>query len=321
MGDVGVLNILAVDATPEASFGTAAALPDKAWIGRFSRPQILTDKVTNKDSQVGAYGNGTQVVVTGKRMAASPEYDLCLDNLAFFLRAILGTIAAPTGTGPYVHTITETQGNTPSFTWYWKGPKTAGGKLERFTGCKVAQLAVSVTAGGKATLRPSIIGSGERTEQTVAAPAFSTDSLLSGAQLTGFTVNGTDYRAKLTQLDFTIDRVINPDNQKRMGSTTLLGLDSTDIIVNGSFTIEDDENDLAGIALADENGTLGAIVMTFALGTSGAVVTIRKANVTTPGEEGGKGTPMRQVNFEAFYSPSDSETMRAVVTNSTASYA
>lgn len=321
MADVNVANILAVDATAEASFGTAAATPDKAWPFRGGRPQIITEKVNNKDSNIGVYGSGTQTIPVGKRMEAAPAYDLSFDNLAFYLKTILGTLS--TGAlvgGVYPHTITERQGNTDSFTYYWKGPKTTATKLERFTGVKTARLALSITAGGKATLTPSLIGSGERTEQVVSAPSLHTGSILSGAQLSGFTVNGTDYRAKLTQLDINIDRAINPDAQKRMGSTTLLGLDSTDILVTGSFTIEDDENDLAGIADLAEDGTLVPIVITLTLLTESAVITIRKADLTSPGEEGAKGIPMRQVSFEAAYSPSDSETIRAVVNNTVTAY-
>jgi len=319
MADVNVANILAVDATAEAAFGTAATTPDKAWPFRGGRPNIITEKVNNKDSNIGVYGSGTQTVVVGVRMEAAPEYDMSFDCLAFYLKTILGTLTT-TGTGPYVHTITERQGNPDSFTYYWKGPKTTSSKLERFTGVKTARLALSVTAGGKATLTPSLIGSGDHTEQTVSAPSLNTDSILSGAQLSAFTVNGTDYRAKLTQLDLNIERAINPDAQKRMGSTTLLGLDSTDIVVTGSFTLEDAENDLTGIAALAEAATLVPIVITLTLGTASAVITIRKADLTSPGEEGGKGVAMRQVSFEASYSTSDSETMRAVVTNSVSAY-
>lgn len=318
-GKVGVLNVLAVDATPESSFGTAATTPDKAWIFRGGRPAINVETVDNKDAQIGVYGNGTQTVIVGKSMSAAPEYDANMDNLAFYLRAILGTIGT-TGAGPYVHTITETQGNSPSFTYYWKGPDTTSGKMERFTGCKVATLALSFSAGGKVILRPSIIGSGTHTEETVSAPAFNTDSLLSHAQVSAFTVNGTDYFGKLKDFELTIDRQIDQGAERVVGSTTLPSLDSTGIAISGRFTVNDEENDLAGLAALAEAKTLVPIVLTLTLGTASAVITLRKVALDSPGEDGGKGKQTRAVAFTGFYSPSDTETMRAVVTNSTTAY-
>lgn len=320
MGDVGVLNIYAVDATPEASFGTAAALPDKAWAFRGGRPQINVQTVDNKDAQIGAYGEGTQTTPVRVSMTANPEYDATMDNLAFFLRSILGSIST-TGAGPYVHTITETQGDSPSFSWYWRGPKTTAGKMERFTGCKTSQLSIGASAGGRVILRPTIIGSGVHTEQTVSAPALNADPILSAAQLSAFTVNGQDYKPVLKDWEINIDRQIQQDGEFVQGSTTVGGLPSAGIAVSGRFTVNDEENDLAGIAALAEAKTLVAIVLTLALGTTNVPITIRKVALDSPGEDGGKGKQSRAVSFSGFYSPSDSETIRAVVTNNTASYA
>lgn len=319
MGDVGVANILAVDATPEATFGTAAALPDKSWPFRGGRPKMNVQTVDNKDAHIGVYGEGTQNVVTGVSMSADPEYDANMDNLAFFLRSILGTIGT-TGANPYVHTITETQGNSPSFTYYWRGPKTTATKLERFTGCKVSQLALSLTAGGKILVKPTILGSGVHTEEIVSAPALNTDSILSAAQLSAFTVNSVDYKAKLRDFSLLIDRKIDVAAESAPGSTTLPSLDSTGIAVSGSLTVLDDENDLLLLALLSEAKTLVPIALTITLGTASAVITIRKVALDSPGEDGGKGKQTRAVSFQGFYSVSDSETMRAVVTNTTAAY-
>lgn len=321
MGKVGPLNLFAVDATPEAALGTAATLPDKAWIGRYDRPQIPKQTVNNKDAQVGVYGSGTQSVIVGKSMTAGPDYDANLDNIAFHLRAILGTIAAPTGAGPYTHTITELQGNTPSFTTYWRGPDTPAGKLERFTGCKVAQLALSMSNGGKVLLRPSWVGIGDHTEQTVAAAPLNTDPLLSAAQLTGFSVSGTDYHLAIEDFELTIDRKIDPGKGKAPGQLTVATLNSTGLEVGVRFTLKDDENDLTGLAALAEANTLVPIIITFTLGTQSAVITLRKVELDSPGESGGTDEQMRQVTGTAYYSPNDTETIRAVVINNTPSYA
>lgn len=319
-GDVGVLRLVALDATPETTYGTAAATPDKSWPFEGDPPSIAVETINNANAHTGVYEEGTQAVIVGKRVDWAPSYEANMDNLAFHLRAIMGTIGT-TGVGPYVHTITVTQADSPSFTLYGRGPKTTGGKLERFTGCKVAQLALSLTAGGKVTLKPTWIGSGVHTEETATAPALNTDSILSAAQVSAFTVNAVNYLTQLRDFEMMLDRKLDANAEKVAGTVTLPSLNSQGFAqVTGKFTLNDEENDLAGIAALAEAKTLVPIVLTLTLGTASAVITIYKAELDSPGETGGKGKVNRSVSFKANYSISDTKAIQAVVTNGTVAY-
>lgn len=320
MGDVGVLRLVALDATPESAYGTAASTPDKAWEFEGDPPTVAVQTVNNADAHTGTYEEGTQERIVGKQTGWGPTLNANMDNLAFHLKAIMGTIST-TGAGPYIHTLTVKQGNTDSFTLYGRGPKTTGGKLERLTGCKVAQLALSITAGGKVTLRPTWIGSGDRTEQTATAPALNTDAILSGAQVSAFTVNGTNYLTALRDFELTLDRKLNPDAEKVAGSVTLPSLDSQGFAIAGRMTLNDEESDLSGIAALAEAKTAVPIVLTLTLGSHSAVITVYAAYLDSPGESGGKGKVTRSVSFVGRYSVSDTKAMQAVITNGTTSYA
>lgn len=317
---VGTLNVFALDATPEAGYGVAAASPDKAWPFRGNRPKINIAALSDDASLVGVYEEGRDSIVGKKWMEASFEYDMRLDALGFWLKALLGTDTV-TGTNPYNHTINLKQGDADSFTAYWKDANTTASKLEQFTGVKVQKMTIKGTAGGKFTVSVDLKGSGVHAEVTATAPAFNKDIPLPFALVSAFTVNGTDYKSKLLDFELVLENVFDDASEFAAGSTTLPQLERTSFKVSGKFSLKYDENALTGLMADIESQTGRAIVLTITSGANSATFNIYKAVMSDTAVDGGRGKLKKPISFVGLYDDTASKSVQAVVVNTTASYA
>lgn len=319
MGTAAVQH-MAFDATAEAAYGTAAAVPDKRWPFRGERPVMNVRSVDDADAVTGLVEEGmNDSAVAGLSSSQSLEYDMRMDPLAFWLKYALGTLAT-SGTGPYVHTATVNQTELPSFTGYWKDHKTVTGKYERFVGCKVRRFVIRGNGGGKTTFSVEWIGSGIRTEETVADVALSspTELIIPFAGISVFSIGGTDYKANLVDFEISIENVFDEGNEYSAGSTTLQSLDRLKVKVGGRFGLKFEQNGLL-TPLADSVAqTQRAIVLTLTTATHSVTFNIYNARFDTSPVNGMK--PKISLPFRAIYDSASSKTMQAAVTNATVAY-
>jgi len=315
---VATLNVACFDATPEASYGTAAATPDKRWPFRANRPEIKPETATDDASLTGVMEESRDSIVVKKTMETSVDYDLRLDALGYWLKMLLGTDVV-TGTGPYTHTLTVKQGDSDSLTYFWKDANTSASKLEAFTGVKPTKLSLQGTAGGKWTFNVALKGSGVHTEVTSTAPAQNTDLPLSFSQISAFTLGGSDYKAKLA--DFSIDIEQTLAELLVAGSITLAGLPRTSFKpVTGKFSLYWDENALSGVMADIEAQTARAMVLTVTSGTQSFSISLPKIVMQNTAVDGQRAINKLPVSFMALYDDSTGKAITATVVNSTAAY-
>lgn len=152
----------------------------------------------------------------------SGEYDMYLrmESLAFFLKACLGTAAAPTGTAPtgFTHVITPAVSAIP---WVSVEEKVGNGfEVFRYTDCKVNSFHMEADANGYLMGTVGLIGLtqiGGATATLTAAQRVDTSSLLVGTSII-VAWNGTQLPAK--SFSFDVNNNIE-DDDFRLGSLTL----------------------------------------------------------------------------------------------------
>lgn len=327
---VGTLNVWAIDQVSESAYGTSPALVTgaiatgkaKRHLFNGERPAIRVETASDEQALSGVMEQGFTQVVAKKWMEASYEFDLKLDALATYLKFALGSYAV-TGTGSYTHTFTVNQGDTPSFTGYWKEEDTASGKLEAFTGIKVRRLTVRGTGGGKCSFSVELVGSGVHSEVTCATPSLSapTDVQLPFASINTFTIGGTNYKSNLLSFEVTFENVYDDSNEFAAGSTTLQGLERTGFRVTGRIELAHNANALTGLIADVEAQTARAIVLDIRSSASN-LLTINVYNAYLEGTEtnGQISKVKHTLTFKGMYSTSSSKACDVTITNSTATY-
>ncbi len=316
---VGITGAWAIDATAESSYGTAATTPDKSHPIRMERPRLVVATVDDMDSLTGVYGEGLAAQTAKKHAEAPFEMDLRLDALATYAKFAFGSLSTG-GAGPYTHTITQNVGDAPSFTGYWKDPKSTSGKSDQHVGCKAESLTLRGSAGGKLTMAVAVMASGTVSEQTVTMPAINTDAYALMSGLTTFTIGGSNYLTALREFEINIRNRFNRDGEYVAGNLVLPALERTGFSVDGRFLFHHTETSLTGLFSDVENQTNRAIVLAGAVGSDTFTLTIRKAFFDDTSTQGQRDKVFKPVTFRGMYSSGDSEVARLVVANSVAAY-
>lgn len=315
---IGVADVVALDMTPEASYGTAAATPDKRWAFRGARPAPVPKIATNASASTGLYNlAGTVRTVVAKKAEASFEVDANMDNLAAILKMVLGACAT-TGTGTFTHTITPKEGDIDSYTLFWKDEATAAGKMEAWTGAKPRRVTIRGTAGeGYLTASVDFALSGSSSEVTATPPARNTDTLLIFADISVFTIGGTDYKNALQEFEFVFERVMNEDREYSAGSTALTELRAYGYRISGRIVLKRKNN--VPITWVDTAAT-SKMVLTITSGTHSATFTGFKVGYEDGTVDGQKELLRKPLSLTFHHSDADSKTFEAVVINGTAAY-
>lgn len=316
--------VLCVDMTAEASFGTPQATPDKRWAfsGRKITPK--NDWVDDTNRKTGVYTIGSNKIKTKQWIEESFEFDGRLDTLAALAKMALGQLTT-TGAGPtYTHTAVEKNGNNDSYTWYYKDALTTGGNLDQCPGLKIARLTFSLQAGGMMAIKADLIGKGAETETGTtsvagSAPSQNTDPQLIFANISAFTLGGADTKAKLKEFELVIEPQYDRNNAYSAGSLYMQHLVKTGLKLSGRMVLEFDANTQVSDAVS---GTAKAISMTLTQGTSNAVIDLYKVFLTDASVDGAdkNNTVRKPYTIEPFYSDSDSKGIQIAVTNTVAAY-
>lgn len=320
----GAANIWAIDATPEASFGTARTAPDKRHPFRGDKPAIQTQNLDDEDAISGTYQAGTDSVVGKKWMEFSPEFDLRLDPLTLYLRYVFGDISDPVAVGQlFRHTITPLEGDCPSFTGYWWDSKVPQGSMERYPGVKAYKLTIRGTGGGKQTFTVDMKGSGEHSAVVVATPAISapTELPIPMAAVNTWMIGNTDYKKLITEYQIVYERAIDDNGEFAAGQTTLPDLETGIFKVSGQITVKRNETPFEGLRAAIVAQTPQKMVIGMAgLGGSSATLNIYRAFLDAAPDQGGQGKQRITIPFRGLYSADDGAKADAVIVNGTANY-
>src|SRR3990167_2577034 len=170
---VGTKNRVAFGTT-EGTFATATAITNAvSWPFTGDRPRIVDTKISDQDSLIGVYEVGREKVISALRTEAIFEFDFRVDCWAYWLYRALGTKVV-SGVGPYVHTFTQNEADSDSFTIFWVDANTTASKVEQFPGCKVKSLTLKGSAGGPLKIVVEIIGAGGHAEATNTMVALNT---------------------------------------------------------------------------------------------------------------------------------------------------
>lgn len=316
---VGTLNTLSFDATAESTYGTqvASGTPDRRWPFRGNRPGIRVETADDSDSLTGVIEGGLKKVVTKRWMEASYDFDLRMDLLPFLLKAVMGSLST-SGAGPYVHTLTVNQGNTPAYDLFWSDANTTASKLEVFTGVKVKRVSIKGSAGGKITVTADLIGSGGHSEVTATAPSQNTDTIVPFSAVSAFTVGSTDYKAKLLDFEIVFESVLDEGAALTAGSVNLSELLRVDFKASGRFSVKWEENGLAGLMAAVEAQTAQAIVLTITSGAHSATFNVYASYLSDGNPDGQKAKLKQAIAFEGVYDTTATKKAQATVTNGTA---
>jgi len=320
----GLVNIWALDATPEVAYGTAQVTPDKRHPFRGDQPRFEQTNLDDRDAAGGSYQTGRDSVAGKRMMAFSPEFDMRLDPLALYLRFLFGTIASAAAGDFFSHTLSVLEGDPASFTGYFKHAKTAAGKMMRYPGCKVPKLTIRGTGGGKLIFVAEIKGSGVRSEVTVNAPAISspTELPIPYASIATLSIGGVDYKKPCTGFELVVERKADENAEYGAGQLGLVGYELLDFEVTGKFDINKTEADTEGIQTAIDDQTPQAIVVAFnETADKSATITIPRAFLDSAPPTGGAGKQKISVPFRAALSAADGYKAQAVIVNGTAAYA
>lgn len=304
-----------IDATPEASYGTAAALPDKSHPVSAVRPKVEPIVVDDAEMLLGVREEGSDSVVTGYRMSYAPEFDAHTDLVALYLKYALGALStgAPVAT-VYPHTITVSQTDIPSFTGYYKGPD---GQFQ-YPGCKIKKATLKGAKGGNIKLSLEIMGDGNENTSVVAMPAITKELLIPFSALTVFTWGGTDFKKRLQGFEITIENVIDESNEAVAGQLTLAEAEAGPVRITGKFDFLHKDRTVLDDVKAQN---FKAVVLTIAPDAN-REITVNLYRVVLAGSDvgGGKTKLTHSPSFKAAYSTSDSKAIQVLVKNTTTAY-
>lgn len=308
----------------EVTFGSGPAAPTKAWPFRGDKPTPRMEAVSDEDTLTGVQEAGSESIVVRRWVEASREMDARMDNLAYWLHKALGGIAT-TGSGPYVHTITNNGGEKNSVTEFWYDALATSGKLETYPGLKVQRLTLRSQVGGKMTLAVDLIGKGAENdagtaEATATMAALNRDSVLAHSHISAFTIGGVDMKALLQELELVIEPQYNLQDEVGAGSLYVQQMECSGLVITCRFGLN---WAAAPKALLDEilTQTAVAVACTITRSTHSAVLNLYNVFLDDASTTGQRAKMKKPLTGKAFYSVSDTKAIQAVVTNGTASYA
>lgn len=318
----------------ETTYGTA---PGAGITGAYSwpfsgdRPRNVPAAISDRTRLTGVYNPGRERVISGYRSEWVGEFDFRMDCFAHWLFRMLGTAAAPTGTGPYTHAITEKQGDTDSFTLYWVDANTTNAKVEAFTGMKAQELEVFGRQGGDLGIRVRLLGCGKHTEETLSMVAQNTDVINAFSHIdtvnlggtvtwaTGAVSSGTSYKAEMEEFSLKIANVFE-EGAYGAGSNTYVRLRRKEgpIVTTGGQLVWD-ENALASGKLMDlaEKSTNKTFTLKVVNSTHNAIINLARLFLTEAAAPGQRGEMRFPFDGEALYDDAGgvARTLSAIITN------
>jgi hypothetical protein len=305
----------------ESTFGTAPAAPTKAWSFKGDKPVPRVEFATDEESLTGVQEEGSEAIPTRRWIEAEREFDARMDPLAYWLHRALGSIAT-TGTGPYVHTITNNGGEKPSVTEFWYDPLVGASKLETYPGLKVQRLTLRSVQGGAMSLTVSLIGKGAENdagtiEVTATLPALNRDPKLGHSHITALTINSLDVKAINQELELVIEPKYNIQEEGGAGSLYVQQMECEGLAISVRVNFNHNANTKTLISqVLAQTGV--PVAFTITRGAHSAVFNLYNVLLDDGAVTGQKAKLKKSFNGKAFYSVSDTKSMQAVVTNATA---
>lgn len=222
-------------------------------------------------------------------------------TLATLLKHMMGTAAAPTGTGPYTHSFTPGATTALGLTVQVGRPATDG-TVHPFTyaGCKVSEWTIAATVGEIATLEVSLIGMTETTGTALATAAYSSSWSPFVFTEAALTVAGG---ASSNVREITISGNNQIEARHRLGSATSKNPLGIGVREYAGTVVTDFD------ALTDYNrfvnGTEAALVATFTSGTDVLTITQNVQFVGETPEVSGNELLAQNLPYRALSSTSD----------------
>lgn len=262
-------------AEDDAAWG-AVGTPDRAFYTRSSNIQTAMNVEFREDLNEGLSGSVmTSFHNAGIGVAGDFEVEPAYEGFGLILYHALWGTTATTGAGPYVHTYLMAASPPTVGLTIEQTLGTGLSPSEKFSGCRINTLELSVSAKGRMTARVSVIGkSGGGRAATTSTTVTTNHSPILHHQAGAVSWNSITMQ--------TVDLALKIDN--RFEANNVLGSQYTvepyisgPRIVEVDVTVLMDANTLYAAYLA---GTQADLTVTFTSGAASMAITLHNAVIT-----------------------------------------
>lgn len=302
----------------ETTFGQDPASPNGLLVP-INSWDVKADQSLTTPQTITGNRNPVEPIRGNLSVAGNAVVPLDYIAMGWWLRAMFGA-PTTTGVGPYVHTFKP--GDTqPSLVAVKKEVAGATSYYTKQNGIKVSTFGVEIGGDGEQVANLGIVGANEALTNTTAYDATPVTVDFARAQKPHSSIKeGGSAIAIVTQASLNLNFGLDT-NQYVIGGGGILGDIPEGILsVEGSFTAL--FSDLA-LATKAYNGTESSLEITWSYGTNSLVLTVPELQYKRAGRPiSGPAGVMQQLDFVGYFgNNADSAAIKAVLTNSTASYA